>query len=150
MKCLVCKSHFTKYYEELRDKHMTIPKIYDECIKIGDKFSMQSLYRHFKNHYNQEGIKVIPESLGIHIIISIFKDYINQYNVKRVMPILYKHLDKPYYESKRELHKALKKAITDLDDFPIDKFNLLWEQAINEPINLKPFNGKTFNEYFKK
>jgi len=150
MRCKVCKSPFKKYYEELRDKEMAIPKIFNESRKIGEKFSKQSLYRHFQNHYNQEGIKVIPEDLAIYVIMHIFKDYVNKYNINRVMPILHKYLDKPYCESKKELYKSLKKAITHLDDFDIDKFNLLWEQAINEPIDYKPFSGKTFNEYFKK
>ena len=150
MKCLVCKSDFTKYYEDLRDKEMPIPKIYDECIKIGDRFSIQSLYRHFQNHYNKEGITVIPEELALYVIMPIFKDYVNRYNIKRVMPILKKYLDKPYCESKKALYKSLKKAITDLDDFDINKFNILWEQAINKPLSFKPFSGKSFNEYFEK
>lgn len=149
MRCKVCKSSYKKYYDELRDKGMSIPKIFNECIKIGDKFSIQSLYRHFQNHYNQEGIKVIPQELAIHVIISIFKDYVNRYNVKRLMPTLYKHLDKPYWESKKQLYKALKKVIEEIDDFDLDTFNELWEQVTNHPIHWRPFNGKSFNEYFK-
>jgi len=150
MKCLVCKSDFTKYYEELRDKEMPIPKIYDECIKIGDKFSIQSLYRHFQNHYNSEGIKVIPEELALYVVMPIFKDYVNRYNIERVMSFLHKYLDKPYCESKKELYRALKSVIENLDDFDTDTFDELWNQAINQPIQRKPFSGLSFNEYFEK
>ena len=150
MRCLVCKSDFTKYYEQLRKKGSTIPKIFNESRKIGETFSEQSLYRHFRNHYDKEGIKVIPEQLAIYVIIPVFKDYVNKSNIKKTMSILTKYLPKPYVETKKELYKSLKKAITDLDDFDINKFNILWEQAINEPLSFKPFSGKSFNEYFKK
>ena len=150
MRCLVCKSDFTKYYEDLRKKGSTIPQIFSESRKIGDSFSEQSLYRHFQKHYNQEGIKVVPEQLAIYVIVPIFKDYVNKSNIKKTMSSLTRYLDKPYCESKKALYRALKKAITDLDDFHVDKFNLLWEEAINKPFSFKPFSGKTFNEYFRK
>lgn len=150
MRCKVCKSNFKSYYEELKSKGYNIPKIYDEAIKIGDSFSIQSLYRHFQSHYSKEGITVIPKELATHIIIYIFKDYVDRYNIRRIMSILYKHLNKPYWETKKKLYKDIKKCIKELDVMDIDTFNRIWKQAINQPLYFNPFNNKSFNEYFKR
>jgi len=150
MRCLVCRSSFRTYYEELRGKGYNVPKIYNECVKIGEKFSIQSLYRHFANHYNPKGINVIPKELASHIVISIFKNYVDEYNIRRIMPILHKYLSKPYWKSKKELYRDIKKCVKELDIMNVDSLNKIWKQAINEPLYFNPFNNQSFNEYFKK
>lgn len=150
VRCKVCKSSFKSYYEELKAKGWNIPKIYDEVVKIGDSFSIQSLYRHFQSHYNPEGIKIIPSECATHIVIYIFKDFVDRYNIRGIMPILYKNLSKPYWNTKKELYKDIKKCVKELDVIDIKTFDRIWKEAINRPLYYSPFNNRSFNEYFSK
>ena len=164
----VCQSQYKDYYISLRNKGLSIPDIYRESKILRDNnFSIQSMYRFFQELRGEQTKVPIPNEVVEDLFISIFRYCFlpscsvlhNPYRMislredKNICMKLIKSanshiIDKPIYESKKEVYTMFKEVANELECMDILKGE--WSKIWNEPIHKQPYFGKSLNEYFEK
>jgi len=148
-RCKVCKSAFKDYYHKLRREGTKIKRIYNECIKLQEDFSEQSLYRHFQNHYSKKEYSVLPSNCVIgHIFVYLFRSedvYILQ---KKLTPLLMKYPFKLYYKTRKDLYDDILAVCKELGYE--QRLKDEWEDILNCKIPYSPFNNKMIREILKE
>jgi len=148
VRCKVCNSAFKDYYHKLRREGTKIRRIYNECAKLQEDFSEQSLYRHFQNHFNQKGLSVIPSICMQEILVYLFRNADTYMLQKKIVPLCKKYPFKPYYKFRREIYDDLMNICRELGYEQI--FRSEWEGILNVKIPYSPFNNKTIREILKE